>query len=869
MNDAPILGRLRQAVGILRPLPLLALVAWLVAPSGVRARLPPERRSEALITELARGHLDASDVRWVEAPRGLSSRVQRARALLLGRHAGEPRDVYLVVARLSPEGALLGVDDVFDVSKTDAADESGLVVDAHRAAWVVGDGERAYRVELADLDGERIPDDAEWTAAARGERVLMNYQRTGRFSGIGHRSFKLDPAAHRVELGLDEKSLTIVADGHRIVVPFDAGTRIEGERFVREEDRSIARPGNLVTWAVDRARDATFIGDERMQLTKAVAYAAFDAVDRAAYAVRPADSSGFNEELGQAFGAGRPAITDPQTGWPPPPLAPLVLPAESGEGTWRLLDDDPFTRVTPGAPSALVTTYLRADGARPDSRVYVVAWDPRQVELDMVPGTEEPQSATGETGSGMIPRRPEILTRLVAAFNGAFQSTHGDFGMMAAGDVLVPPKPYAATLARDADGSIGLGTWPYDLTVPPEFVAFRQNLTPIVADGKYNPYGRDWWGGVPHDWEDVTHTLRSGVCMTHDGFAAYFYATQIDPVHLGKAMLAARCDYGIHLDMNQGHTGLELYRVGTTAEMPPLSGKLDGHWQTEGDVPDMPGYRFRGRRLIRNLQLMHFPRYIRRSARDFFYLTLKPVLPGAPLDAFPGEGTDGTWTVVGLPQEGWPYALATTAVRPDRARPETKVYVLKVDPAVLELASPSSAAPTILTIVPRREAASDSTLWLSRRHAVVADERPDAEAVLVASGTSRADHVVAAAGVDADGMLVYAEVATAPNPTRDGALLNQVLDAARCASRLFFDAPLGIGLGGTRDLSDHPAKSSANALRLTRTVEPRLRRIFTETPILPPRDWMPAQRQTRFWPKPAVSGAPSASTGEATPPAEP
>ena len=74
-------------------------------------------------------------------------------------------------------------------------------------------------------------------------------------------------------------------------------------------------------------------------------------------------------------------------------------------------------------------------------------WDPRQVELDAVPGTEEPLSATGETGNGLIPRRPEILSRLVGAFNGAFQSTHGDFGMMSDHSLLVPPKPFAATIA--------------------------------------------------------------------------------------------------------------------------------------------------------------------------------------------------------------------------------------------------------------------------------------------------------------------------------------------------------------------------------------------------------------------------------------
>ena len=73
-------------------------------------------------------------------------------------------------------------------------------------------------------------------------------------------------------------------------------------------------------------------------------------------------------------------------------------------------------------PTPLVTTYLRADGARRDSRVYIVEWDPRQVELDAVAGTEEPQSATGETGDGMIPRTPEIddaasSRRSTAAFN--------------------------------------------------------------------------------------------------------------------------------------------------------------------------------------------------------------------------------------------------------------------------------------------------------------------------------------------------------------------------------------------------------------------------------------------------------------------
>src|SRR5262249_14747549 len=191
------------------------------------------------------------------------------------------------------------------------------------------------------------------------------------------------------------------------------------------------------------------------------------------------------------------------------------------------------------------------------------------------------QCATGEHGTGVVARKPEPLRRFIGAFNGGFQSPHGDFGMMSGGALLVPPKPYAATIARLDDGATGLGTWPYDLTILPELVSFRQNLTPLVANGKLNPYGRDWWGGVPPDWEDETQTVRRGLCLTREGFIAYFYGTRIDHMHLGRAMLAARCDYGVHLDMNQGHTGLELYRVDRTEKFAPLSDKMDGHWQTE------------------------------------------------------------------------------------------------------------------------------------------------------------------------------------------------------------------------------------------------------------------------------------------------
>ena len=396
-------------------------------------------------------------------------------------------------------------------------------------------------------------------------------------------------------------------------------------------------------------------------------------------------------------------------------------------------------------------------------------------------------------------------------------------------------------------------------------MSFRQNLTPLVGDGEFNPYGRDWWGGVPHDWEDETHTVRSGLCLTRDNFVAYFYATQIDHVRLARAMIAARCDYGLHLDMNQGHTGLELYRVDTAAKLPPISGKLDGHWQAEGDVSDMPGWRFRGRRLVRNMQLMHFPRYIRRGARDYFYLTLRPVIPGSALTTATSEPGEGAWTIRDL-DRGFPYAIATTSFRPDPARPETKVRVLKFDPTRLRTLGEGDTTQPALALGQRTTAKpGGEALFIDSTRAVISPDSPSPAAVAVARGARAVTGPAAAAlCTDADGMVVYAEVSTAPDPTRDASLLDGALGAAGCTDRLFLTEPLRVSLTG-RDLSDHPASSGDGTIRWVRAETGGARRIFRETPILPAKDWMPLQRQTRFWPKDADSAGSATPTDTSAP----
>ena len=66
----------------------------------------------------------------------------------------------------------------------------------------------------------------------------------------------------------------------------------------------------------------------------------------------------------------------------------------------------------------------------------------------------------GATGTGRLPDDPETLKRIVAAFNGAFKTEHGAYGMMVEGNVLLPPQDEAATIATYEDGTVVMGSWP-------------------------------------------------------------------------------------------------------------------------------------------------------------------------------------------------------------------------------------------------------------------------------------------------------------------------------------------------------------------------------------------------------------------------
>src|SRR5262245_61777437 len=84
-----------------------------------------DRRAALARALTSRGFVvSADDVQWVDRPEGLGAALGHARAVVRASPSqGEPADVFLVETRLSPEGVLLDVGGVYDLSETSGADE--------------------------------------------------------------------------------------------------------------------------------------------------------------------------------------------------------------------------------------------------------------------------------------------------------------------------------------------------------------------------------------------------------------------------------------------------------------------------------------------------------------------------------------------------------------------------------------------------------------------------------------------------------------------------------------------------------------------------------------------------------------------------
>lgn len=696
---------------------------------------------------------------------------------------GAPSDLFYVRARITSAGAVVATRHLSNLTRTGSADElTPLRVGDHHVAFVARVGGRVDAITLLDLRGEPASVTEEWPRRARAQNALTNLLDTGRPEGFGrHRYGLVSPAADAsLEIQGGRLVARIAGDPEvRLVIDPQRAEPVEGAEHVEIQALEKGMPGTI-TWVVDTVRGLSFVGPEPIAWLESRVFAVKDYFDRVYYDVAggPDTEAEVAEELGLSAEVARQraelSATDPELGWPPAAIEPIIASPARGEGEWIAIVDDPFLKAYPNAPPAFFSTYLQVDPQRPFTRVYIALWDPRQVQLRVMSGTQEPESATGQTAPGMVPRDDETMERVVAGFNGGFQSLHGEFGMMSEGRVYLPPKPWAATVAVFSDGRVGMGSWrgpPEGVRyyaedwataqIPEDMVEYRQNLTSVVEEERWNPWRRWYWGAAPQGDEDQVYIDRSGICLTREGFFAYFWGKSMGAEELGRAMLATRCVRGMHLDMNQRHTGFEVYHTYRRGDPPaPVGRRLRDDFEFEIDVDYARDWRVRGRLLASSMTPMRFPRYIRRDARDFFYLTQRPVLPGPHLEGA-AEG-EGAFTSAGLPNAGWPHAFARAWLGAPPDAEGGRTWLVRIDPAravpqalaradqtraLGYLTAPAASGALALITTP---------MTVGRRWSVVAAAEVG-EAAVVWRGEALTSDSDAALGVDRDGFLVYAE----------------------------------------------------------------------------------------------------------------
>jgi hypothetical protein len=345
--------------------------------------------------------------------------------------------------------------------------------------------------------------------------------------------------------------------------------------------------------------------------------------------------------------------------WPPARIPTIWKSPEAGEGEW-VTPDVPWLRRVPGvaadAPSPFYRTFVRPDEDRPYAQVILVAMDLRQLDMEMEAGVEDPEPLTGPKGTGRIPREPALYRRVAAAFNGAFKTEHGHYGMMVHKRILLPPVAGAATVVVLDDGRVGFGTWGTDHNVGgivgvanDEIVSFRQNLDPLIDHGQMNPTGRNLWGfTLPGKG---AQTERTGLCVTTSGHLLYAWGDDLSATSLAKAMTMAGCDYAMHLDMNPYHTGFIFLAV---------DGLAVGKYKSQLLSPAMS---------------IPVDRYVQYAPKDFFYVMVHDPTPPSLEGATPWVADGGA-----QPPPRWMPGLWKAQVGAPDGADANPIEVLDVEP---------------------------------------------------------------------------------------------------------------------------------------------------------------------------------------------
>jgi len=213
------------------------------------------------------------------------------------------------------------------------------------------------------------------------------------------------------------------------------------------------------------------------------------------------------------------------------------------------LDQPGWTPVSYGILGIAVdqTTITNADG----SQITVARFHAGQVLFALHVGSQDPPSGGANVGTSSGPSvSPAERPLLLAAFNGGFKIASGSGGFEVNNQVLSPLVLGRASFVIDNDGRGHVGVWGDGLPAPGERVlSVRQNLLPLISDGKLSPDIADvgaWGATIAH----AATVARSSLGEDAQGNILYAASMSALPVDLGQALITAGAVTAMQLDIN-------------------------------------------------------------------------------------------------------------------------------------------------------------------------------------------------------------------------------------------------------------------------------------------------------------------------------
>jgi hypothetical protein len=256
---------------------------------------------------------------------------------------------------------------------------------------------------------------------------------------------------------------------------------------------------------------------------------------------------------GGRAGSGSGRVTAVRVAAPGAPLpAPATLrpfpgtPAYAGEGAWR-----PAGRLAAGQPAVYQTLLVPPGGTK---RAGIAWMDTSLLSARLYSGSVSPGGGPYQYTAPVV---PAAASSLVAAFNGGFKMADAHGGYYTEGRMIRPLVRGDASLVIYANGSVTVGAWGSDVTMTPSVRAVRQNLFPLVVNGRpaERAATRTWrvWGGTcpcgprQHGSE---FQWRSGLGVTADGALVYVVGPLLDPVQVADLLVRAGAVRGMEMDIN-------------------------------------------------------------------------------------------------------------------------------------------------------------------------------------------------------------------------------------------------------------------------------------------------------------------------------